>query len=632
MNSKQGSSPLRNSLGLLVLLAVAACGGGGSSGGGTPSPSTISGSISGLVGKVVLQNNGTDTLTLTSNGSFAFATPVPAGQAYSVTILTQPTGPDCTVAQGAGTATGSLVSVSVTCEASATTFYLPLTASPPLDTSTGTTGLFVISSKVPGTAPISIMSGRTNPIGYTFNSQGQPTTLAFSSWGAAAGDHIFTLDLTGNSSLVPVQISSLMFANNGSVQNCGVTDAYGNLTDPNSAFFIIGVPTDPVNLCGGGSFGIKRYLVHATDDPNTSPVELPALGPLVVLYHANGVLSGFVTANQSNQLVFYPGVTFTNPVILLSGVNGYGTLQSSLSQLSQIPADPTYALLAIQSMSGAFSVYRVDDSGQVSADLYDFQGSYDNGVITDTSNLYFTDSYGSNVALIERIVQVPLNGSAPATVLFQDQPANNQPYYLVGTTPKSVVLETFVSNPPNGAISYVLATLPIGIPATPTAIASYPTLVNVIAHSSDIFVTQSTEGGLPSSSIFSYSTEILGPDGTVIQPLQSNSSFLLFDLNPLLEVTGVTDPGGYGGGTISALNLTQPLSPTPAPLKSVTGNTFAFPTGSEFVSNIPVTSTLGWINDSGVSTDSQYVYDLATNTISSVSIPNATLSIVGAPM
>jgi hypothetical protein len=99
----------------------------------------------------------------------------------------------------------------------------------------------------------------------------------------------------------------------------------------------------------------------------------------------------------------------------------------------------------------------------------------------------------------------------------------------------------------------------------------------------------------------------------------------------LLEVPGITDSGGYGGGSISALNLTQSSSPTLASLKNPNGNAFTLPPGSEFVSNIPVTSTLGWIYDSGVSTDS-HVYDLASNTVSSVSVPNATLSVVVAPL
>jgi hypothetical protein len=629
MNSLQGCSLLRISLGLVFLAALAACGGGG---GGRPGPSTISGSVTGLVGTVVLQDNGGDNLTLTSNGSFNFKTPVPAGQSYAVSILTQPAGPDCTVTRGTGTATGSAVSVSVACVANPATFYWPLAARPPQGTSVGTTGLFVISSKEPGVSPISIFTGLTNPIGYSFDGKGQPTTLAFSSWGAAAGDHIYSVDLTGNSSLLPVQVGNLSLANNGSVQNCGVTDAYGNLADPASEFFIIAVPTDPINLCGGGSSSFKRYLVHLSDTPSTAPIELPPLNdPLVALYNATGELSGFVTVDQSNQLVFYSDSTFANPRVLLSGVNGFGTLQGSLSEFTQIPANPTYAFLAIQSQAGSFSLYRADASGTLSADLYDFQGSYDNGVVSDDSNLYITDSYGTNTTLIERIAQVPLNGSAAAMVLFQYSSTDNEPYYLVGSAATSLVLEKFIPNPSNGPLSAALATLPIGTPATPIVIANFANPSNAIVTAGDILVTQTTETGTFSNPTFSYSTEILRPDGTAIQPMQANSSFLYIGLDPLLEITGVTEPSGYGGGSVSVLNLAQPSSPTLLPLKSPSGTTFTLPAGSEFVSNIPVTPMVGWIGVLGATTNSQFIYDVATNTIASVSIPNADLGLVLAP-
>jgi hypothetical protein len=67
---------------------------------------------------VVLQNNAGDNLTLTANGSFAFATPVVSGSAYAVTVLTQPAVPSqtCSVTAGSGTVTSANVTtVVVTC-------------------------------------------------------------------------------------------------------------------------------------------------------------------------------------------------------------------------------------------------------------------------------------------------------------------------------------------------------------------------------------------------------------------------------------------------------------------------------------------------------------------------------------
>ncbi|MCP5501116.1 MAG: Ig-like domain-containing protein [Leptospiraceae bacterium] len=76
---------------------------------------TIGGTLSGLSGILVLQNNAGDNLSLTANGSFSFGTAVNSGSNYSVTVLTQPSGQTCTVSSGTGTATANVASVSVSC-------------------------------------------------------------------------------------------------------------------------------------------------------------------------------------------------------------------------------------------------------------------------------------------------------------------------------------------------------------------------------------------------------------------------------------------------------------------------------------------------------------------------------------
>ena len=85
-----------------------------SSGGGD----VISGQVTGLLGSgLVLQDNGTDSLSVTANGGFQFPTTVTGGGAYNVTVLAQPTKPTqtCTVASGTGTASGNVGNVVVTC-------------------------------------------------------------------------------------------------------------------------------------------------------------------------------------------------------------------------------------------------------------------------------------------------------------------------------------------------------------------------------------------------------------------------------------------------------------------------------------------------------------------------------------
>jgi len=100
-------SPSHFLLYALTTLSLAACG-------GASDDATIGGTLSGLGSglSVVLQDNSTDNLTLTSNGTFSFTTDLSAGSAYSVTVLTQPVGQTCAVANASGTVDSNADSVS----------------------------------------------------------------------------------------------------------------------------------------------------------------------------------------------------------------------------------------------------------------------------------------------------------------------------------------------------------------------------------------------------------------------------------------------------------------------------------------------------------------------------------------
>jgi sugar lactone lactonase YvrE len=112
---------MRSTLLLSVALMLAACGGGAT--GGAPGATaagqltfTVGGSVSGLSGTVVLQDNLGDNLTITANGPFTFATKVADGSPYNVTVLTQPTGLTCSVSSGGGKIASSNVgNVAVVC-------------------------------------------------------------------------------------------------------------------------------------------------------------------------------------------------------------------------------------------------------------------------------------------------------------------------------------------------------------------------------------------------------------------------------------------------------------------------------------------------------------------------------------
>jgi hypothetical protein len=108
-------SPWRLGAGTLVL-ALYGCGGGDvlPVDSNPPPPATygIGGTVSGLNGVAVLQNNLGDDLTVSANGNFAFATALASGSAYSITVKTQPSTPTQTCV--VGNATGSVAGAAVT--------------------------------------------------------------------------------------------------------------------------------------------------------------------------------------------------------------------------------------------------------------------------------------------------------------------------------------------------------------------------------------------------------------------------------------------------------------------------------------------------------------------------------------
>jgi hypothetical protein len=102
-------------IGAVLLGSLAACGGTGGV--------SIGGAVSGLTSgsSVVLQNNGSSTLTVSANGAFAFNDGTSAGQSYNVTVLTQPTAQTCTVTNGSGSVDSNgddVTGISVVCAVS----------------------------------------------------------------------------------------------------------------------------------------------------------------------------------------------------------------------------------------------------------------------------------------------------------------------------------------------------------------------------------------------------------------------------------------------------------------------------------------------------------------------------------
>jgi hypothetical protein len=82
-------------------------------------PFTVSVTVSGLASgtSLQLQDNGTDNLTVTANGTAQFATPLANGAPYLVTVLAQPSTQTCTLRGSSGAIASANVTVQVVCNA-----------------------------------------------------------------------------------------------------------------------------------------------------------------------------------------------------------------------------------------------------------------------------------------------------------------------------------------------------------------------------------------------------------------------------------------------------------------------------------------------------------------------------------
>ena len=132
-------------LGTLLLVAV---------GCNLPQTSTVGGTVSGLSGTVVLEDNGGDNLSVSANGPFTFATGLAQNVAYTVSVKTNPSGQLCTVSNASGTmGTANVTNVAVSCAGVVTdNFNRPDGSLGPAWTPMADGGLAIASQVVTGTS------------------------------------------------------------------------------------------------------------------------------------------------------------------------------------------------------------------------------------------------------------------------------------------------------------------------------------------------------------------------------------------------------------------------------------------------------------------------------------------------
>lgn len=166
---------------------------------------SIGGNLSGLLGNnaLTLLNNGTDALTLTTNGAITFATPIAYGGSYTVTMSTPPIAQTCSITSGNGSAlTAAVNSVAVNCAAPALSTLHSFVGG----ASDGATPLDSLISDASGNLYGTTYSGGSSNSGTVFKlapdgSGGYTESVLYNFAGGASGgspNSTLVLDASGN--------------------------------------------------------------------------------------------------------------------------------------------------------------------------------------------------------------------------------------------------------------------------------------------------------------------------------------------------------------------------------------------------------------------------------------------------
>jgi hypothetical protein len=294
----------------------------------------LGGTVSGLTGQGLVLTDGTTTVAVSSNGSFAFSDVIPNGTSYAVTVQTQPTGPSQTCSLTGGTGimgTANVTSVSVSCVTAAYAVggtVSGLTGSGLVLQDNGGETLPVMAS---GTFefPMAVASGSP----YVVTVKTQPTTpwetcTLTGGAGNVGGGPVTSIQVTCVPDQYTVQVVSMGVVGKGLTLTLNGAETLPipanstytfntNVASGTTYTVAIGAsPTTPTQTCtiGNGSAVVAGSAIDVTVSCSTQA------------YPVGGTLSGLtgtglvLTNNGGDKLTILPGATtFTMPTLVASG-------------------------------------------------------------------------------------------------------------------------------------------------------------------------------------------------------------------------------------------------------------------------------------------------------------------------
>ena len=338
---------------------------------------SVSGTVTGLVGSIVLQNNGGSNRTVTTNGSFSFPAQA-SGTTYAVTVLSHPTGPNqlCTPTNSTGTiGAAAVTNVVIACAT---------TVQPIGGTVSGLAGTgLVLRDSVSGqtrnvtangayTFTTSLSSGAA----YAVTVQTQPASptqacVAANGTGTVGAGPITNINVTcsTNSNTIGGTISGLAAGATVVLRNNGGNDLTRTVNGP----FVFTTP-----ITSG-----LAYLVTVFTQPT-----VPGPGQTCTVTSGSGTVASANVTNVSvacsNIDQAAPTVTTRSPLPTAVGAKVQGGVVTVTFSEAVNPATVTNSSFTLQGPSGAIS-------GQISFATGNTQAIFTPGLIASPTTLAFDE-------------------------------------------------------------------------------------------------------------------------------------------------------------------------------------------------------------------------------------------------
>ncbi len=542
---------------------------------------SIGGTVSGLTASgLVLQDNLADNLTVSSGATnFTFATFLPSGSPYSVTVFTQPTGETCTPTANTGTVgAANVTSVVITCVAAATYSIggsiSGLTASGLTLTNNGGNSLSVASGATAFTFTTKLSTGSAYDVLVSAQPTGETCTPSANT-GTVATSNVTNVVITCVPSTTPtysiggtisgLTASGLTLTNNGGntlTVSSGATAFTFSTKLPTGSAYDVEVATQPTGetctaSANTGTVGTSNV---------TSVVITCAATPT---YSIGGTISGLtasglkLTNNGGNSLTVTSGATaFTFTTKLPSG-SAYDV------EVSTQPTGETCTASANTGTVGTSNVTSVVITCAANP-TYSIGGTVSG---LTASGLTLTNNGGNNLTVASGATaftfttKLPSGSAYDVEVATQPTGESCTPSANTGTVGSSNVTSVIITCKPSGS-GLTVSVAVSGLSGSVTFQNDQGDTLTFSSDTTQAFSTAYTSGATYTVSVTSqpsaqaciptYSTATINSDVTIQATCATGATR---KLGTISAVSGVSCSGSIKNGTCQQMTVSCPGVP-----------------------------------------------------------------------